>query len=117
VFDGSESEALARIRRISGAAGKSVDQEVALAVATNEPRRLVAAANAYLKKSRQPGIPSQPRTEAALAQAAQTIMKPDSAQKVTAALKQLRDQRTAGAESRAPAPQQQRRDRRPGYRR
>src|SRR6476661_4792744 len=117
VFDGSESEALARIRRISGAAGKSVDQEVALAVATNEPRRLVAAANAYLKQSRQPGTPSQPRTETALAQAAQTIMTPEGAQKVTAALKQLREQRAAEAENRAPTAAQQQRDHRPGYQR
>ncbi|MDQ0031552.1 hypothetical protein [Arthrobacter bambusae] len=117
VFDGSESEALARIRRLAGAAGKSVDQEVALAVATNEPRRLVAAANAYLKQSRQPGVSSQPRTEAALAQAAQTIMKPDGAAKVTAALKQLRGQRVAEAEGRAASAPQQQRDRRPGYQR
>ena len=117
VFDGSESEALVRIRRIAGAAGKSVEQEVALAVATNEPRRLVAAANAYLKQSRQPGMPSQPRTEAALAQAAQTIMKPDGAQKVTAALKQLREQRAAGAENHTPTGPQRQRDHRPGYQR
>ncbi|MDJ0458619.1 hypothetical protein PUN71_015550 [Arthrobacter sp. NQ7] len=115
VFDGSESEALARIRRIAGTAGKSIDQEVALAVATNEPRRLVAAANAYLKQSRQPNMPSQPRTEAALAQAAQTIMKPDGAAKVTAALKQLRGQLAAEAESRTALAPQQQRDRRPGY--
>lgn len=117
VFDGSESEALARIRRIAGAAGKSVDQEVALAVATNEPRRLVAAANAYLKQSHQTGMPSQPRTEAALAQAAQTIMKPENAQKVSAALKQLREQRAAEAETHAPTVAQQQRDHRPGYQR
>ena len=92
-------------------------EEVALAVATNEPRRLVAAANAYLKRSRQPGLPSQPRTEAALAQAAQTIMKPEGAQKVTAALKLLREQRAAEAENLVPMVAQQQRDHRPGYQR
>lgn len=119
VFDGSESEALARIRRIAGAAGKNVEQEVTLAVATNEPRRLVAAANAYLRQSRQPGAPAKPRTEESINQAAQTIMKPEGAQKVKAALEQLRQQRAAEAEKRSietMAPKQQR-DHRPGYQR
>jgi hypothetical protein len=62
-------------------------------------------------------MPSQPRTEAALAQAAQTIMKPDGAQKVTAALKQLREQRAAGAENHTPTGPQRQRDHRPGYQR
>lgn len=118
VFDGSESEALARIRRIAGAAGKNIEQEVTLAVATNEPRRLVAAANAYLKQSRLPGAPARPRTEEAITQAAETIMKPEGSQKVRAALEQLRQQRAAAAENRAEttAPKQQR-DHRPGYQR
>ena len=118
MFDGSESEALARIRRIAGAAGKTVEQEVTLAVATNEPRRLVAAANAYLRQSRQPGAPAKPRTEEAITQAAQTIMKPEGSRKVKAALEQLRQQRAAAAENRpeTAAPRQQR-DHRPGYQR
>jgi len=118
VFDGSESEALARIRRIAGAAGKNIEQEVTLAVATNEPRRLVAAANAYLKQSRLPGAAARPRTEEAITQAAETMMKPEGSQKVRAALEQLRQQRAAAAENRAEttAPKQQR-DHRPGYQR
>ncbi|GAP61408.1 hypothetical protein AHiyo1_51080 [Arthrobacter sp. Hiyo1] len=118
VFGGSESEELARVRRIAGAAGKNVEQEVTLAVATNEPRRLVAAANAYLTQSRRDGAPARPRTEEAITQAAETIMKPEGSQKVRAALEKLRQQRAAAAENRAEttAPKQQR-DHRLGYQR
>jgi hypothetical protein len=118
VFDGSESEALARIRRIAAAARKNVDQEVTLAVATNEPRRLVAAANVYLRQSRQPDGQSRPRTEDAITRAAEAIMQPQGAGKVKAALEQLRQQRAADAESivAAERPDQQR-SHRPGYQR
>jgi hypothetical protein len=118
VFDGSESEALARIRRIAAAAGKNVDQEVTLAVATNEPRRLVAAANVYLRQSRQPDGQSRSRTEEAITRAAEAIMQPQRAGKVKAALEQLRQQRAADAESivAAERPDQQR-SHRPGYQR
>jgi hypothetical protein len=118
VFDGSESEALARIRRIAAAAGKNVDQEVTLAVATNEPRRLVAAANVYLRQSRQPDGQSRSRTEEAITRAAEAIMQPQGAGKVKAALEQLRQQRAADAESivAAERPDQQR-SHRPGYQR
>ncbi|MFE5837292.1 hypothetical protein [Arthrobacter sp. NPDC056493] len=118
VFDGSESEALGRIRRIAAAAGKNVDQEVTLAVATNEPRRLVAAANVYLRQSRQPEGQSRPRTEEAISRAAETIMQPQGAGKVKAALEQLRRQRAAEAEKvMATEPAEQQRSHRPGYRR
>jgi hypothetical protein len=118
VFDGSESEALGRIRRLAAAAGKNVDQEVTLAVATNEPRRLVAAANVYLRQSRQPDGQPRPRTEDAITRAAEAIMQPQGAGKVKAALEQLRQQRTADAESilAAELPGQQR-SHRPGYQR
>jgi hypothetical protein len=118
VFNGIESEALGRIRRIAAAAGKNVDQEVTLAVATNEPRRLVAAANAYLRQSRQPDGQPRPRTEDAITRAAEAIMQPQGAGKVKAALEQLRQQRAAEAESLldAEGPGQQR-SHRPGYQR
>jgi hypothetical protein len=118
VFDGSESEALGRIRRLAAAAGKNVDQEVTLAVATNEPRRLVAAANVYLRQSRQPEGQPRPRTEDAITRAAEAIMHPQGAGKVKAALEQLRQQRVTGGESllAADGPGQQR-SHRPGYQR
>jgi len=118
VFNGTESEALGRIRRIAAAAGKNVDQEVTLAVATNEPRRLVAAANVYLRQSRQPDGQPRPRTEDAITRAAEAIMQPQGAEKVKTALEQLRQQRAADADSiiatEGPA---QRRSHRPGYQR
>jgi hypothetical protein len=118
VFDGSESEALGRIRRIAAAAGKNVDQEVTLAVASNEPRRLVAAANVYLRQSRQPEGQPRPRTEDAITRAAETIMQPQGAGKVKAALEQLRQQRAAEVQSTlAVEPPGQQRSHRPGYRR
>jgi hypothetical protein len=118
VFDGSESEALARIRRIAAAARKNVDQEVTLAVATNEPRRLVAAANVYLRQSRQPDGQSRPRTEDAITRAAEAIMQPQGAGKVKAALEQLRQQRAADAESIVAAERpDQKRSHLPGYQR
>jgi hypothetical protein len=118
VFDGSESEALGRIRRMAAATGKNVDQEVALAVATNEPRRLVTAANVYLRQSRQPDGQPRPRTEDAITRAAEAIMQPQGAGKVKAALEQLRQQRAAEREKivAAEGPGQQR-GHRPGYQR
>jgi hypothetical protein len=118
VFDGSESEALGRIRRIAAAAGKNVEQEVALAVATNEPRRLVAAANVYLRQSGQPEGQPRPRTEDAITQAAEAVMHPQGAGKVKAALEKLRRQRAAEREKivAAEGPGQQR-GHRPGYQR
>jgi hypothetical protein len=118
VFDGSESEALARIRRIAAAAGKSVDQEVILAVATNEPRRLVAAANVYLRQSRQPGGQSRPGTEESINRAAEAMLQPQGAEKVKTALEQLRKQRAAEAGNGAAAePRGQQRSHQPGYQR
>jgi hypothetical protein len=118
VFDGSESEALGRIRRMAAATGKNVDQEVALAVATNEPRRLVAAANVYLRQSGQPEGQPRPRTEEAITRAAEAVMHPQGAGKVKAALEQLRQQRAAEREKivAAEGPGQQR-GHRPGYQR
>lgn len=116
VFGGAESESLARIRRLANASGKNVGQEVMLAVATGEPRRLVEAANAYLRRSGQPGA-EQPKTEDAIGRAAETIMPETGAQKVKAALERARRARVgqavaptdAGPSTTAP---EQRKDRR-----
>jgi hypothetical protein len=114
VFGSSESEELACVRRAAGAAGKTVEQEVTLAVGTNDPRRLVAAANVYLRQSRQPGAQPRPRTEEALTRGAETILPCQGAEKVKAALEQLRKQRAAGQDPGAGADMPQQRSRKVG---
>ena len=89
-----------------------------LAVATNEPRRLVAAANVYLRQAREPDRQPRARTEDAITRAAEVLMHPQGAGKVKAALAQLRQQRAAEEASilAAEGPDQQR-GHRPGYQR
>lgn len=116
VFGGAESEPLARIRAIAAQHGRTVEQEIVLAVGTNDPRRLVAAANEYLRQATTDPARTKPRVEESLTRSAETILPAAGAEKVKAALKTLRQRQSADAEPRQDIPGQSN-DRRQGYQR
>lgn len=116
VFGGAESEPLARIRAIAAQHGRTVEQEIVLAVGTNDPRRLVAAANEYLRQATTDPARTKPRVEESLTRSAETILPAAGAEKVKAALKSLRQRQSADADPRQDIPGQSN-DRRQGYQR
>lgn len=116
VFGGAESEQLARIRAIAASTGRTVEQEIVLAIGTDDPRRLIAAANGYLHQVTNDPARARPKTEESLRRGAQAILPAASSDKVKAALEALRQRQSADAEPRADIPGQNK-DRRPGYQR
>ena len=93
VFGGAESEQLARIRAIAARAGRTVEQEIVHAVGTNDPKRLIAAANVYLRQSSNDPARAKPRVEESLRRAAETILPASGAEKVKTALETMRQRK------------------------
>lgn len=116
VFGGAESEQLARIRAIAASTGRTVEQEIVLAVGTGDPKRLIAAANAYLHNATTDPTRTKPLVEESLTRGAETILPTAGAYKVKAALENLRRQRTAKPDPEPDAPEPMK-DRRQGYQR
>ncbi|MDJ0318886.1 hypothetical protein [Arthrobacter antibioticus] len=116
VFGGAESEPLARIRAIAAQTGRTVEQEIVLAVGANDPKRLIAAANVYLHQSTTDPKRVKPKVEESLVSAAATILPVVSADRVKAALETMRQRRATDSSPR-PEPAEQKKDPGQSYRR
>lgn len=104
VFGGAESEPLARIRALAAQHGRTVEQEIVLAVGTDDPRRLLAAATAYLRQASTDPAKVRPKTEESLTRSAKTILPSSSADKVTAALEALHARQNTAEDPRNDVP-------------
>ncbi|MCZ2403557.1 hypothetical protein IV498_10280 [Paenarthrobacter sp. Z7-10] len=116
VFAGAESEQLARIRAIAARAGRTVEQEIVHAVGTDDPKRLIAAANVYLRQVANDPARVRPKIEESLTRSAETILPETGADRVKAALEALRQRRAADTGPGPEAPEKTK-DRRQGYQR
>lgn len=116
VFGGAESEPLARIRAIVARTGRTVEQEIVLAVGTDDPRRLIAAANEYLHRATTDPGRTKTVVEESLKRGAETILPSTSAEKVKAAIAGLRQRQNpdSAPSDDIPSPTK---DRRQGYQR
>ena len=116
VFGGAESEPLARIRAIAARTGRTVEQEIVLAVGTNDPKRLIAAANVYLRQTSTDPTRAKTQVEESLSRGAETILPEAGAERVKAAMKDLHRRRSAEPAPDPPTPEPTK-ERRQGYQR